>query len=742
MLNCKKTIAILGIVTLIFMQGLPGLNIRNSRAEAATCPAAMQEIMSRPYPRLMGNQWHVAPDGTFGAGNTASTIDFAGKYLDYVSLNRASGGMNDLFLDFYQSTHDPTRGLLKTSNDLHSAAAAAGRKIYVLAYHNMSDVWYYESVNSFPNENFWMKPDGKNIGTWDYMNNHNLWLHASDGSIVTYPGYTSSQRRMWDSRNQAVQEYWAQHAKGITDQGFDGIFADNWLRTGFGGTDRVGVQQGWNATGARFKQLAPNKILVGNSPPFGVFTNRDVCMLEDRIAQTATGDKSIAGYLQYSDQAAAMGQVCQDTYWDEAAGPLETFRIPMVLLTDNVFGLTLSTKQGHPLSSESSVIIKLGKIGYPKGPRYTANGVLQRDFTLGKDIVNNTGSTVTVNLPAGVYKTINGTQVNSVTLNAYSGIVLKTSGSVPPPAPTAPAAPSGLTVTGVTKGATTGNYFVNLSWTDNSTNETGFELQQAVNSTTNFQTVGTIPANTTAYAVNLGTTPTAGTYYYRLLAVNDTGKSAPSNTASANVTIPTVPAAPTGLAIASVTKGATTGNYYVNLTWKDNATNETGYKIFQSVNSATNFQLVKTAATNATSYGVSIGTTPVSGTYYYKVVATNAAGDSQPSNTVSKAISTVNPPAAPSNLAVTKVAKSLTSGDYFVYLTWKDNSTNETGFQILQSINSTSNFQVVKTPAMNSTSYGVNIGSTPVKGTYYYKVIAVNAGGNSASSNTAQATVK
>ncbi|EKE03761.1 MAG: hypothetical protein ACD_20C00156G0006, partial [uncultured bacterium] len=457
MLNLKKTIAMLG-ATLMLLQGVPGLFIPNNKAQAASYDPAVQELMSRPYPRVAGNQWHTTPDGSFSAGDTANKVMFAAKYLDFVSLNRAGGNMNDLFLDFHQSTHDPSKGLLKTRNDLYSAASAVGRRVYVLAYHNMSDVWYYQSTNVFPNENFWMKPDGQNIGTWDYMDKHNLWYRGSTGVIVTYPGYNLSQRRMWDSRRIEVQQYWANHAKGITDQGFDGLFSDNWLRSGFAGNDQAGIQRGWNTIGETFKQIAPNKILLGNSPPLGVFTSRDIAMLEDRIDDDNDGDTSVPAYLNYSDQGASMGQVIFDTYWNETRGPFETFRVPMNLLTDNILGLTLRTQQGRDLAHQQAFIEKLGKVGYPKGPRYRADGVLQRDFDLGKVIVNDTAGRVTINLPAGIYRNLDGVQVNSVTLDPFRGVILKKDGNVTPPPPppteppteppttgTVPAAPSELT---------------------------------------------------------------------------------------------------------------------------------------------------------------------------------------------------------------------------------------------------------------------------------------------------------
>ncbi|MDD3014116.1 MAG: fibronectin type III domain-containing protein, partial [Candidatus Gastranaerophilales bacterium] len=99
-----------------------------------------------------------------------------------------------------------------------------------------------------------------------------------------------------------------------------------------------------------------------------------------------------------------------------------------------------------------------------------------------------------------------------------------------------------------------------------------------------------------------------------------------------------VPATPTNLGLTSVTRGGTSGSYYINLTWKDNATNETGYEILESVNSTSSFRIIKTPAVNAAGYSVNIGASPIKGTHYYEVKAVNAIGKSQPSNIVTTVI--------------------------------------------------------------------------------------------------------
>ncbi|MBC8012089.1 MAG: fibronectin type III domain-containing protein, partial [Burkholderiales bacterium] len=88
-----------------------------------------------------------------------------------------------------------------------------------------------------------------------------------------------------------------------------------------------------------------------------------------------------------------------------------------------------------------------------------------------------------------------------------------------------------------------------------------------------------------------------------------------------------LPSAPVALA-ASVASAS-----QLNLTWIDTAANETGFKIERSANGTTGWTQIAAPAANATSYsdsGLSAATT-----YYYRVLATNAAGDSAASASAS-----------------------------------------------------------------------------------------------------------
>ncbi|HEV7298275.1 MAG TPA: PA14 domain-containing protein [Tepidisphaeraceae bacterium] len=93
------------------------------------------------------------------------------------------------------------------------------------------------------------------------------------------------------------------------------------------------------------------------------------------------------------------------------------------------------------------------------------------------------------------------------------------------PNPTAPAAPSNLAAT-----ATSASQ-INLTWNDNSGNETGFIIERSTSSSFASPTAITVGANVTSYA-NTGLSA-ATPYYYRVRATNAAGSSANSAMASA-----------------------------------------------------------------------------------------------------------------------------------------------------------------------------------------------------------------
>jgi beta-lactamase superfamily II metal-dependent hydrolase len=91
--------------------------------------------------------------------------------------------------------------------------------------------------------------------------------------------------------------------------------------------------------------------------------------------------------------------------------------------------------------------------------------------------------------------------------------------------PTPPAAPSGLAATAISSSQ------INLTWTDNSSNEDSFVLARATTSGGPYTDIATLGANTTSYS-NTGLAIST-TYYYVVRATNAGGASANSNQASA-----------------------------------------------------------------------------------------------------------------------------------------------------------------------------------------------------------------
>lgn len=279
--------------------------------------------------------------------------------------------------------------------------------------------------------------------------------------------------------------------------------------------------------------------------------------------------------------------------------------------------------------------------------------------------------------------------------------------------PNAPTAPSGLIAT------TASQTQINLSWTDNSGNESSFVLSRATTSGGPYTEIATLSANVTSYN-DTGLT-SATTYYYIVRASNAGGSSANSTEASAT-TLPTPPVAPSSLSATAISASQ------IDLSWADNSNNESSFVVSRSTTSGGPYTDIVTLAANTTAYsntGLSTGVT-----YYYVVRASNSGGASANSNQASATTSST--PAAPSNLSAVAVRPTR------IDLSWTDNSGNETGFVISRSTTVGGPYTTVTTTGANVTSYS-NTGLT-ANTTYYYVVKASNAVGSSANSNEASAT--
>jgi hypothetical protein len=175
------------------------------------------------------------------------------------------------------------------------------------------------------------------------------------------------------------------------------------------------------------------------------------------------------------------------------------------------------------------------------------------------------------------------------------------------------AAPSNLTATVVSSSQ------VNLTWTDNATNETSYSVERSTNGGSTWTVLPGLPANTSSYS---DTGLTAGTaYVYRVRAFNGTIPSGYSNQATVT-TAASPPVAPSNLTATTVSSTR------IHLSWTDNANSETGFLIERAVYSKAgklgSWSQIAAVSANVTTYD---DTKASSSKFYdYRVRAYNSIG--------------------------------------------------------------------------------------------------------------------
>jgi hypothetical protein len=219
-----------------------------------------------------------------------------------------------------------------------------------------------------------------------------------------------------------------------------------------------------------------------------------------------------------------------------------------------------------------------------------------------------------------------------------------------------------------------------------------------------------------ATADDLGTAGRDGHYGYGLVDADEAAPPAPL----------APPSAPTSLSATTVSSSQ------INLTWTDNSSNESGFKIERCTGSpcGSGFAQIATTASGATSYsnpGLQSSTT-----YTYRVRAYNSGGDSAFSNEYSATTGPEEPPSPPSSVSAAAVSASR------IDLTWSDTSSNEIGFRIERCQGVSCTFSRVATVQAGATSYS-DTGLT-ASSSYSYRLAAESAVGDSAYSNIASAT--
>ncbi len=223
---------------------------------------------------------------------------------------------------------------------------------------------------------------------------------------------------------------------------------------------------------------------------------------------------------------------------------------------------------------------------------------------------------------SGQSVTLNWQNDAGLTKQAVPDSVLKSAEQVAPSL----AAPTNLVATGIAHNK------IQLTWVDNSTNESGFELQRSTSAAGVYSQVATVTGNTYTDSGLLANTQ----YFYKVRAVGLTDESVYIQSSGTTLVTPAAPAAPS--ALTALAASATT----VNLTWHDNASDETGFEILRSTTNNGNYRVVAILPAGATAFRDT--TLFANVTFYYKLRATGVATPSAFSNEVA----VVMPNTAPS----------------------------------------------------------------------------------------------
>jgi mono/diheme cytochrome c family protein len=187
----------------------------------------------------------------------------------------------------------------------------------------------------------------------------------------------------------------------------------------------------------------------------------------------------------------------------------------------------------------------------------------------------------------------------------------------------APAAPSGLSVSVASSAQ------INLSWVDNSNNETHFIVQRAPSNggpaspgtgPSTFTNIATVIDNKTTYSDN--NLPPNTLFYYRVFAVNGTQPSfatayVSATTGSAPVVIP-----PTPINLSAVATAASV----ISLSWTDNSSSENYFRVERSSNGGGTFTVAGVTSANVSTFkDINLNEQT---NYVYRVIAVNNIGSS------------------------------------------------------------------------------------------------------------------
>jgi predicted outer membrane repeat protein len=275
-------------------------------------------------------------------------------------------------------------------------------------------------------------------------------------------------------------------------------------------------------------------------------------------------------------------------------------------------------------------------------------------------------------------------------------------------------APSNLVATA------SSNTQIDLSWTDNSTNEASFKIETSSDGST-WTVLTTVSANTVSYSNTSLTCETA--YYYRVMSTTVAGDSSPTNVANATTLLCPL-ATPTNLA-------ATVAGTTINLTWTDTVTGETNFRLERSIDNGVTWTEIAQPAANATSYVDNTAACGISHNYRIRAYRASDFTYSPYSNNVTGTIGACTSPlVAPTNVTAT-------AHRGYIHINWSDANTSETNFRVERSSDGLlwSIVGTGSTTASQTTDYATYCATN-----FHYRVRAYRSSDNSFSPYSSSST--